>query len=252
VSPPEWEERVLALLAEEGAPGGWRDPFRHNRDLPRGADLEDLSEAFRTDAAVTRAALAIEAATRPRLLMVFLKGIDRVSHRLFPALEPPEQIPPSLRLGPAERDAAAEALRAYYAYTDALIGLLAERFAAGDLVMVVSDHGFETRVRRGVLRGEHRSASAEDGVVFARGRGIRAGARSDGMSVLDVTPTLLAWLGLPVADDMDGAPAGFLEAGRVARIATYESKPVARGAAAPSQLEPEILEELRELGYFEE
>ncbi len=88
-------------------------------------------------------------------------------------------------------------------------------------------------------------------MIFARGRGILPGGEPEGMTVNDVTPTVLAWLGLPVADDMDGVPASFLGGERVGRIATYNTHPVERIGPGSSEAEHEILEDLRTLGYIE-
>jgi hypothetical protein len=71
--------------------------------------------------------------------------------------------------------------------------------------------------------------------------------------VNDVTPTILAWLGLPVARDMDGQPASFLAVDRdsVATIPTYDTRPIERLGGAPSGAEAMLLEQLRSLGYLE-
>ncbi len=50
------------------------------------------------------------------------------------------------------------------------------------------------------ISGDHHP----DGVLIAAGPGIRRGHRFDHASVLDITPTLLALLGLPVGKDMEG------------------------------------------------
>ena len=64
-----------------------------------------------------------------------------------------------------------EDLFRYYEYADRLIGLLADRFGPDDLVVVVSDHGFEAGPTSGnnMLTGKHESLAALDGVIFARG-----------------------------------------------------------------------------------
>ena len=72
------------------------------------------------------------------------------------------------------------------------------------------------------------------------------------MSIVDVTPTLLAWLGLPVADDMDGKVAGFLRTPPQATIATHDTEPVPHITSLPSGAEAEMLERLRELGYLDD
>ena len=72
------------------------------------------------------------------------------------------------------------------------------------------------------------------------------------MSVNDVTPTILAWWGLPVADDMDGRPASFLGPQLAARsIPTYDTTPIERLATTPSGVEAEIIEDLKALGYID-
>ena len=47
-------------------------------------------------------------------------------------------------------------------------------------------------------------AGAPDGVLIVAGEGIRPGPLPAGASVLDVAPTLLYLMGLPVARDMEG------------------------------------------------
>jgi predicted AlkP superfamily phosphohydrolase/phosphomutase len=205
----------------------------------------------REDADYARIALEIEAAIHPDLLMLLLPGIDRVSHAIWAGVEPPELYPPYLRASPDERAALAAALEAYYVYTDALIGALVARFGPEDLVLVVSDHGFEAGVNLGFLTGAHHTEAAAQGVIFARGRGIAPGGVAGAVGVADVAPTVLAWLGLPVADDMDGHVAGFLAVREVPRIATWDTRPVERLPLGASGVEAEIVERLRELGYLD-
>ena len=115
-----------------------------------------------------RIALEVERDLRPELMMVFLPGIDRVSHRLWGAIEPTADGSEG-PFTPEQREAAATALRGYYAFTDALIGELLESYGADDLVMVVSDHGFEAGSSMIFLTGDHKTAKAIDGVIFVRG-----------------------------------------------------------------------------------
>jgi predicted AlkP superfamily phosphohydrolase/phosphomutase len=215
---------------------------------------EELSRRFRDDAAAARIALEVTAETRPQVMMVFLAGIDRVSHRLWASIEPATRYAKPPAMNPRQRAAAREALERYYEYSDALIGLLARGYGASDLVMVVSDHGFEAGEHLGDLTGVHEGELAIDGVVFARGRGIAPGSRSEGTSVNDVTPTILAWLGLPLGRDMEGQVAAFLhlaDGESVERIATHDTGKIERIGSAPSGSEGEILDQLRALGYIE-
>lgn len=253
--PEEWSSVVAALVREPGPPlTDVPDPFRDNTLLP-GLARETLpGSAYEADELLTRVALEVDARTSPDVLMVLLQGIDRSCHWLWGGFEPPEAYPPEKRFTPEERTAAAEAVLAYYDFTDALIGRLLERFDERDLVLVLSDHGFEGGHDKGIGRmsGQHDTERAIDGVLFARGPGIPAGTRIPelAVNVLDITPTVLAWLGLPVADDMHGQPAPFLEPGRPVRhLWTYETKAVPRLPFQQAGVEDTVMEELRTLGY---
>ncbi len=254
VYPTTWQERVAALFEQERNITDVPNPFETVGELTPGAESsrDNLSRRFVEDGIVVQIAQEIENEVHPELMMVFLSGIDRISHFLWGNLEPPELYPESMRPPDAQREAGVRALQEYYRYTDALIGLLAENYGPDDLVMVVSDHGFEAGVRLQHLTGIHESNKAIDGVIFARGRDIAKGKIAHSMSIRDVTPTLLAWLGMPVAEDMDGKVGHFVKTPQLPKIATYDIEPVPHITSAPSGSEQEMLDRLRMLGYFEE
>jgi predicted AlkP superfamily phosphohydrolase/phosphomutase len=249
IHPEEWAERVAAAF-EDGRPlTGIADPFQDRTAFPSWVNPDRLSERYGEDQ--SRIALEIQHRLRPDLLMVLLPGVDRISHVLWGALEPPEiyRDPPAMTA--EEREASAAALRRYYEYTDALIGRLMEAYRPEDLVVVVSDHGFEAGRSLAGVTGVHSTRKALRGVIFASGRGIRPPWEKQPVSVNDVTPTLLAWLGLPVGADMDGRVASFLADREVERIASHDAAPIERLSHVPSGAETEILEQLQALGYFE-
>ena len=252
VHPEAWGDRVQALSKAVEPLTDVADPFLDRAAFPSWALPERLSERYHNDEWVTRIALEIERELHPDVLMVLLTGIDRVSHRLWGALEPESAYPRPL-FTPEEREVAANALRRYYEYSDALIGKLLEGYGPGDLVMVVSDHGFEAGVGLLFLTGQHKTREALFGVIFARGPDIAPPKEKRPVSVNDVTPTILAWLGLPIGDDMDGKPASFLaiDPAAIARIPSYDTQPIERLGAAPSGAEEAMLEHLKSLGYME-
>jgi hypothetical protein len=254
VYPEAWEETVEALAEEPGPVTTVPDPFADPEGFPSWVVPADLSKRYENDAWITRIALEVERREHPDLQMVFLPGIDRVSHILWGSIEPDSAYPRSM-FTPSEREVAANALRSYYEYTDALVGKLLESYGPDDLVVVVSDHGFEagTGDMPGVT-GVHDSSRALLGVLFARGPDVEPPEESSlRVSVNDITPTILAWLGLPVADDMDGKPAPFLaiDPAKIARVPTHDIAPIERHGGAPSGAEAAILENLRALGYLE-
>jgi len=102
--------------------------------------------------------------------------------------------------------------------------------------------------------GTHRAP----GILVMAGPGIQSGSRLRAASVLDLTPTMLYLLGLPVANDMEGRVLleAFEPAARRARpvhmVATYETGPAR--AALPIRQSPadeEQLEQMRSLGYIQ-
>jgi predicted AlkP superfamily phosphohydrolase/phosphomutase len=246
VSPSEWTEKALAPQHRDAQLTSFPDPFATNPALPIH---RHLSHHFHRDGQFVSIALQIEKETRPDLTMILLQGIDRVSHYLWVGVEAPEayEDPP---FDSAWREAARIALETYYGYSDALIGHLLSSAGPEDLVIVLSDHGFEAD-RDGLVTGNHRSPRAEMGVIFARGRGIPPKAEPEETTVNDITPTILAWLGLPIAEDMDGRVAPFLDVTRTKSILTYDTAPIRRLTEQDSGAEEAILEELRALGYVE-
>jgi len=252
VYPEEWADRIRALLAQEHKLVDLPDPFRENRALPAWTNPARLSRMLERDTAYTAVALALDAELRPDVLMLLLTGIDRVSHTLWGALESQDGYPLSLRMNQDEQRAARAALEQTYVYTDALLGHLLAGYGPDDLVLVLSDHGFEGMHTRGTTTGNHRTNAALDGVLFARGRGIAAGADTAGAGIADITPTVLTWLGLPLGADMQGAPLAALRVKRVAEIETHDRDNIQRLDPLPSGRDPEILRELEGLGYIED
>lgn len=153
----------------------------------------------------------------PGLSFVVLPGLSAVTSETFGGFY-------AAQFGGAANPRAQDAARrlaAYYEHLDRFLGrLLATR--EGALVAIVSAQGaapigWWERVRGGgALEGT--SEGAPDGVLILAGPGIRAGALIAGPRLVDVAPTLLYALGLPVARDLDGRVlTGAFEASFLAR-----------------------------------
>jgi predicted AlkP superfamily phosphohydrolase/phosphomutase len=250
VHPEDLEPRLGRLLATREPPVDFANPFA-GEALPEFVSVEGLSERYRQDGLVVRLALEVQEGFEPDLLMVLLTGIDRVSHVLWGALEDPELYPEEVRIEGEARVAAARSLERYYAYTDALIGVLLEPYEEDDLVIVLSDHGFEAGMPLPRLTGTHESEAAQDGVIFVRGRGVPSGRRVHGTTIFDVAPTVLAWMGLPVASDMDGRVAVFLQEEDVEQVESYSHLEPDHAVSDGTGAESVLLEQLRALGYVD-
>ncbi|MBI1816779.1 MAG: alkaline phosphatase family protein [Deltaproteobacteria bacterium] len=214
-------------------------PFFADLSATERADLESKPKnqvAFRlidgADAFSAAAGLQLLRKDHVDFLAVYLPGIDNVSH-LFPF--------------------ARGVVDHYYERVDRW---LAEYVAQADdhtTVVLVSDHGWD--YERGGLSGhEH----APDGILLMSGYSIRAGAQlAPAPTLLDVTPTLLALLGLPRATDMPGRVltealqpevVASIPPTSLASYGPYSPPTRLRGTDAP-ELTDETTEKLRALGY---
>ena len=133
---------------------------------------------------------------------------------------------------------------------------------AADLTLVLRDHGFVSIrnlepvvVDREVPAGTHHP----DGIFFAGGKGIAEGVEVDRLDIIDVAPTLLYSMGLPVPEDFEGSvPEAFFSPEHL------RFKPVKIGDKTLSVVDGDaeieeisedekdkIMEQLKMLGYME-
>ncbi len=192
---------------------------------------------------------------RPEVELLYLASVDVISHRFWKYMDPD-----SWRLGevsPIDVALFGQSVEsAYRSFDEVIAGTLASE-TDSVRVLILSDHGFRDNrdPKRATSSGWHRP----EGLLLAEGPGLRSGSVLPSGSVVDVTPTVLYALGLPVADDMDGRPAlelfddDFRREMKLDRIPSYEPEVVRARVAAPvaSPVDAEILARLRSLGYLE-
>lgn len=103
------------------------------------------------------------------------------------------------------------------------------------------------------LSGAHRM----NGILIAAGPGVRVGTRIAGAHLMDLAPTLLHGMGLPVPRSMDGQVLHELfepefNAGRTVERIDWQGATAASGLAPYSEEDERIVrEQLRRLGYIE-
>ncbi len=217
--------------------------------------------------------------TRPQLGMMHLVLADQVSHIYWPFQDPLVQralrTDPSARMRAAAEDRAeatgrraspysqapitaaqiAEAARwvpdAYEALDAVLAEVMDDIDPTDTTLIVVSDHGFQSSRSRLVLSGVHRVPA----VLYAWGHRVNAGAEEPDGHVLDVAPTLLSLLNLPLAQDFTGAPLdGLFELPPPAEpVPTWRlDRPSLDLTAGPqSPHEAALLDQLEALGYVD-
>lgn len=142
-----------------------------------------------------------------RLSAVRYTGLDTVGHYYLQYSQP---VPPR-GVPEQERRRIVQVVDRYYAFIDAEIGSAIAGMAKDDLLIVISGFGMESTgfAKRLLARvtgdadfsGTHERAP--DGFMLAYGAAVQPGRPQRG-SIVDVTPTLLYFFGLPIARDMDG------------------------------------------------
>lgn len=191
-----------ALLAEfvDQTGSGAEDGLPWRRELVERALAPDLT--------YSRAGAMLRQAYDPSFYALLFHGLDATGHVFLRFSRPdafgdvrPEQV---RRYG--------HVLPRYLGWVSQQVGELAQSLAPDDVLVVVSTYGMEpapfwrrlASLALGLPDQAGSHAGAPDGLVLFAGGGIRAGALIDGASILDLAPTLLYLMGLPVARDMEG------------------------------------------------
>ena len=147
---------------------------------------------------------------------------------------------------------------------DGLLGEI-ERSDPDRVIMLLSDHGFEAGhqpFRGNVLSGTHETEAALYGIFVASGGPIRRGKRVESVTILDIAPTVLHLLGLPVPETLEGRvlvdifEPQWAAVHPVRTVPTYGCHPVtlssqAVSAGPESPVDEELRKQLRALGYIE-
>jgi predicted AlkP superfamily phosphohydrolase/phosphomutase/Flp pilus assembly protein TadD len=219
-------------------------------------DLAHFKWAYATAKSYRDVGLHLWRTRQPDLALIYVEGTDSTSH-LFGHLFRAEGLAGELA---EQQRRFGRAVEEMYAFADRLVGEVMAAMDERTTLLVVSDHGFElgvlhddpskTRDLRRVSERFHRL----EGVIYVYGHRVRR-ARLDRPSIVDVAPTVLALLGLPVARDMPGRVLGEAfgrDAPAKERIATYEDGggPAGPDAAADAGISRAQLEHLRSLGYL--
>jgi hypothetical protein len=189
----------------------WLSEFVGVSQLPEGEvdrrrDL--VGQALAPDVSALRAGRALRAALDPPFFAVYLRGFDAVGHE-FMRYAQPERFGD---VSPDEISRYGRVLERYLAFVIQAVSNFASARRPREVLLVVSGCGMEPvplmqRLRTRFLGGNTASGThvdAPEGFVLAIGEGVRPGARIENASVLDVTPTVLYLMGLPVARDMEG------------------------------------------------
>jgi hypothetical protein len=239
VEPLLMPPQLVDDFVDASSPGPVREwPWRH----------ELVDRALAPDLTYHRAGSVLRTAYDPPFFATYFYGLDVVGHAFLRYAEPD-------RFGdvrPEEVRRYGRVLDRYESLVDEWVGESVRPLKAGEVVLVVSGYGMEpVSLARRLLapsRGEVPAggthAGAPDGVLLAFGDGVRPGAAISGASVLDITPTVLYLMGLPVARDMEGRVLTemldevFTRAHPITYIPSYESLAVTPIVGEPGREPP--------------
>jgi hypothetical protein len=145
---------------------------------------------------------------QPQILYFLLNGLNDVERYFYKYTFPD-------LFGNIEQDEISRyssVIEKYYQFYDEIIGKYLASRKEDELLIVYSPHGIEPlplwkRVVEWIIGNAEISAYHEfapEGVVFFHGREISRGAYIQEVRLVDIAPTLLHYLGLPIGKDMDG------------------------------------------------
>jgi hypothetical protein len=286
--PPELFEEVAPLLVQPSAPpqnelralgaldeAEMAELMLFERPIPKHG-LSVLKFAYCAQRSYEEMALAMLAGRgQPDLTGVFLIACDAICHTFWHFHRPEDFAGVDSRL--AERRGAI--VSNIYRHNDGYLARILAVVGDNTVVLVVSDHGFQSSgvapfessterlpadmVPASAAGGALQIAIGQpgrhhlDGILIAAGGPILAGASVEA-DIFDIAPTILALLGLPIAEDMPGRvlteiiDPEFLRAHPVRCIDTYESR-IERQVEVPTGGlgEEALRDHLRSLGYID-
>lgn len=195
------------------------------------------------------------------LFITYYRIPDILSHSLWKYYDPaayPED-PPSAE----ELAWFGESVRQSYRFVDRALGELLDAWGGKANMIIVSDHGFGrateeqmTRENRRVkyLTGNHQP----DGIIMAHGPDIQPG-QIEGLTVMEIAPTMMALLGLPVAGNLPGQIAtelirpGFFDEQPLQSVADYSGVTLPnREIVLDHDVQEDEMNTLKGLGYVGE
>ena len=218
-----------------------------------------LMDIYKRDWAYTNMARRVLKEKDPDVLAVYLQGADYVGHGFWKYYEPEPFRKEGWKIEESEIDYFKDIIPRYYIFLDSLLGKLLRNARKDSTIILLSDHGFGPglglfAVQAGdFLSGNHRPQAT----LILSGTNIRHGVLQTGMIThLDILPTILFNLELPLARDQYGYPLldyftdEFLNNSKIKLVQSY-GPPKGKGAVERSRTDEEILHELRSLGYIQ-
>ncbi|MCC6660448.1 MAG: alkaline phosphatase family protein [Phycisphaerales bacterium] len=227
---------------------------------PRDRRVQLLARLVAQSASIQNAATTLLERQPADCTMVFFETIDVAGHHFM------QHHPPRMpHVSAHDYDVFSAVMPAVYEFQDLMLGRLLELAGPDAAVILLSDHGFHSdHLRPAVSPSPDDAMAAMDatwhrplGVLVMAGPGIKRGDRVYGANILDITPTALTLLGLPVGADMDGRVLveAFEHEPRVERVFSWDALEGEAGMHPPDlRVDPVeaagAMQQLVDLGYL--
>lgn len=189
---------------------------------------------------------------------VYYDAVDHFSHAFMPFH------PPKLEwIKEDDFEMYKDVVRGAYRFHDMMLERLLQLAGPETIVILCSDHGFESGSQR--PRGLPREPAGpaiwhrQYGILVMAGPGIKRDERIYGASLIDMAPTILTLFGLATGEDMDGRP--LLEAFEtpppVSRIESWDKEQGecgmhVEGTEMDQDQARELMQQFAALGYIED
>jgi predicted AlkP superfamily phosphohydrolase/phosphomutase/tetratricopeptide (TPR) repeat protein len=195
-------------------------------DQEKDNHLASLARVLAENCSIHNAATWILANEPWDFLAVYYNGIDHFCHG-FMNYHPPrlESVPENLF------EIYKDVVNGAYKFHDMMLERLLQLAGPDATVVLLSDHGFHSdhlRPRYMPKAGPGPAVSHRPvGMICMAGPHLRQDERIYGANLLDITPTVLTLLGLPVGEDMDGRVLveAFEEPPKIEKILSWEDVP---------------------------
>jgi predicted AlkP superfamily phosphohydrolase/phosphomutase/Flp pilus assembly protein TadD len=236
-----------------------RETFEKNKAIPFDTKnpINNLIMLYATAQTYRNAAKHLLTEDRPDFLGVYFEWCDAVGHLYMSYASP--RLP---WIDERDYERYKDVMKQAYVLQDQIIGEFIDMRDDQSVIVIASDHGFKSGASRPRLGSEIAGGHAAFwhqtyGIIGLYGNGIRRGYRPEGVTVLDIVPTILALQGLPQAADMPGKVLvdvledSLSERVNATVVATLE-RPREKGSApVPSGAADEAaLKKLEALGYI--
>lgn len=238
IHPPELRETLLELrvsandiTAEQILPF---IPEAHRIKQPDDIRLAEFCEGLAECCTVHNSATHLMEHTQWDFMAIYYEAIDHIAHGFM------EYHPPKMpHVSQEDFEIYQHVMNGVYMWHDMMLGRLVELAGPDTAIIILSDHGFLSDDRRPLFYVDpanptQRTGPATNpiawhrlhGILCAAGPGIKEDELVHGASLLDIAPTVLTMLGIPVPNDMDGKPLlqVFAETPVIEHVDTYEGE----------------------------